>query len=333
MTRQIEFDLLKGLGILFVILGHSVPDFPVNLRADMVSGAVEQLMYAFHMPLFFICAGCMVQMADNKPFCDWGGYLIFLKKKFLRLMIPYLSFSILSLGLKLLFSSFTRSSVDFFSSIYGIVFEGKYFWFLYVMFEVLITIEFLKFLKLKVVYIWLIAIFFYLLGLSLNSNFLCLNRFGYYLIFTLIGMACYKSKSFIDVLIQRWYIVLLLLVTFVGLFLLRGSQVLILKEICRYALAICGTGLTYSLCLMIKKAQCRFTSLLSYIGIISLPVYLVHMINQLPIYYLVAKMDLPLPIISVVMIFMITTIITYFMVEIMLRISFLNYTIGMFPRR
>lgn len=273
-----------------------------------------------------------MQMADNKHSCD-GGYILFLKKKFLRLMVPYFSFSILSLGLKLLFSSFTRSSVDLFSSIYGIVCEGKYFWFLYVMFEVLITIEFLKMLNLKIKFILLIAIVFYLLGLSLNTNFLCLNRFGYYLIFTLIGMACYKSKSYIDVLIQRWYIVLLLFVIFVGLFLLRGSQVLIVKEICRYVLAICGTGLTYSLCLMIKKAQFRFTSLLSYIGIISLPVYLVHMINQLPIYYLVAKIDLPLPIISVVMIFMITAIITYFMVEIMLRIPFLNYTVGMSPIR
>lgn len=248
-------------------------------------------------------------------------------------MVPYLSFSILSLGLKLLFSSFTRSSVELFSSIYGIVCEGKYFWFLYVMFEVLITIEFLKIKKLKLVYIWLIAIAVYLLGLSLNTNSLCLNRFGYYLIFTLIGMVCYKNKSYIDVLLQRWYIVLLLFVIFVGLFLLRGSQLFIVREICRYALAICGTGLTYSLCLMMKKSQCKFTSLLSFIGIISLPVYLVHMINQLPIYYLVAKMNLPQPIISVAMIFLITTIITYFMVEIMLRIPFINYMIGMSPRK
>ena len=151
--------------------------------------------------------------------------MTFLKKKFLRLMIPYLSFSVLSLGLKLVFSSFTRSSVDLFSSIYGIVCEGKYFWFLYVMFEVLITIEFLKLLKLKIVYMWMVAIALYLLGSALNTNFLCLNRFGYYLIFTLIGMACYKSKSYIDVFLQRWYIVSLLLVLFVGLILLKGSQV------------------------------------------------------------------------------------------------------------
>ena len=72
-SRQIEFDILKGLGILFVILGHSVPDFPVNLRADFLSGTIEKLMYSFHMPLFFICAGNMIQMSENKQIMPGGG--------------------------------------------------------------------------------------------------------------------------------------------------------------------------------------------------------------------------------------------------------------------
>ena len=83
-SRLIEFDILKGLGILFVILGHSVPDFPVNLRADFLSGTIEKLMYSFHMPLFFICAGCMVQMFDSKQVVSGGGLL---KKRFLRLIV------------------------------------------------------------------------------------------------------------------------------------------------------------------------------------------------------------------------------------------------------
>lgn len=89
-SRSTQFDILKGLGILFVILGHSVPDFPVNLRADFLSGTIEKLMYSFHMPLFFICAGCMVQMFDSKQLVSGG----FLKKKFLRLIVPYMCFSI-----------------------------------------------------------------------------------------------------------------------------------------------------------------------------------------------------------------------------------------------
>ncbi len=62
--RQAEFDILKGIGILFVILGHSVPDFPVNLRADCLSRTLEEMVYAFHMPLFFICAGCVSQITE-----------------------------------------------------------------------------------------------------------------------------------------------------------------------------------------------------------------------------------------------------------------------------
>lgn len=76
MKRLIEFDILKGLGILFVILGHSVPDFPINLRTDTLSSTVEQIMYAFHMPLFFICAGCMIQMTDNKTHHLGGVFVL-----------------------------------------------------------------------------------------------------------------------------------------------------------------------------------------------------------------------------------------------------------------
>lgn len=289
-------------------------------------------MYAFHMPLFFICAGCMIQMTDNKTH-HLGGYLSFLKKKILRLSVPYISFSLVSLALKLLFSSFTRSSVDLCSSIYGIFLEGKYFWFLYVMFEVVITIELLKRMKLKTAHMWLVAIVFYLLGQYLNTNFLCLNRLGYYLLFTLIGITCYKVKPILDMLLKRWYLVLMLMGIFVGVFMLKGSESIFLNEIIRIILALCGTGLTYSLCLATKNTQGRFTSLTSYLGVNSLAIYLVHMINQLPVYYLVAKMNISPPIISVLMIFLITTLITYYMVETMLRIPFCCYLIGMSPRK
>lgn len=64
--RLPELDVLKGLGILFVILGHSVPDFPINLRADFASSTVESVLYGFHMPLFFLSAGFVLQVANNQ---------------------------------------------------------------------------------------------------------------------------------------------------------------------------------------------------------------------------------------------------------------------------
>ena len=238
-------------------------------------------------------------------------------------------FSIAVLILKILFSSFTRSGVDFCDSIYGIMFEGKYYWFLYVMFLVLTTVELLRRLKVKYLYVWLIAFSFYLLGLYLTTSFLCLNRFGYYFLFTMVGTLAYKYKSSIDKYVSHWYFNLLLFLVFASLFSVRVPDVLIIKELFRFILAIVGTTLTYSLSLWIKENCNKMTAILSYFGVMSLAYYLVHMINQLPIYYLVAKMNLPIPVLSVVAIFTITTLLTYIMVKIMNSIPICRFMMGM----
>jgi len=44
--RQEWLDVLKGFGILFVVLGHALAD-----------GGLKTYIYAFHMPLFFFVSG------------------------------------------------------------------------------------------------------------------------------------------------------------------------------------------------------------------------------------------------------------------------------------
>lgn len=106
-----------------------------------------------------------------------------------------LFFPFFSLALRCCFSAFTRSSVDIGTCVYGIFFEGKYFWFLYVMFGVLTMIEVLRTLKISLIWQLLIALFFYWIGLYTNSSFLCLNRFRYYLIYTVLGIVIYHKKE------------------------------------------------------------------------------------------------------------------------------------------
>lgn len=60
-----------------------------------------------------------------------------------------------------------------------------------------------------------------------------------------------------------------------------------------------------------------------------MPFYLVHMLNQLPVYYLVARFNLPVPILSVFAIFIITTALTYIMVVVMNKIPLCRYIMGM----
>lgn len=62
-------DMLKGIGILCVVLGHSTGD---------------RYVYLFHMPLFYILSGYMIKQ-PIKP----SAYI---SKSTIRLLIPYFSF-------------------------------------------------------------------------------------------------------------------------------------------------------------------------------------------------------------------------------------------------
>ncbi len=248
-------------------------------------------------------------------------------------MLPYLSFSLLSLLLRFVFSAFTRSDVNFLKGIYGIVFEGKYYWFLYVMFFVLAIIELMRELRFKSGYLWAVAFALYIIGLLLDTNFLCLNKLGYYFIFTLLGMGAFKHKAGIDKWLSRWYIVAIISALFVGLFVCRNSELLLFSELIRFAMAIIGTAIIYSLSLLIKNGRTGLAKVFSYLGIFSLPFYLVHMINQLPVYYLVAKFNLSVPILSVLAIFILTTALTYVMVVIMNKIPLCRCMMGMLRQK
>ena len=56
-NRIVSFDILKGGGILLVILGHI--QIPYMLKT---------VIYSFHMPLFFLCSGCFFRPISLREF-------------------------------------------------------------------------------------------------------------------------------------------------------------------------------------------------------------------------------------------------------------------------
>ena len=82
-TKRIEtIDIMKGLGIIMVMLGHQ--DLPVS-----------HLIYSFHMPLFFIIGGYLYKEKSVS---------LSLKNDFRRLVIPYVFASSLIIGNEMLMS-------------------------------------------------------------------------------------------------------------------------------------------------------------------------------------------------------------------------------------
>ena len=83
MNNRIDYiDSAKGIGILFVLIGH----------ACSLKYGLGQYFYSFHMPLFFIISGMLLCFKDNWK--DMDGISIF-KKKIKSLFYPYIVFSIL----------------------------------------------------------------------------------------------------------------------------------------------------------------------------------------------------------------------------------------------
>ena len=66
--------MLKGLGILLMMLGHLV----------IPEGMIRQLVYSFHMPLFFLISGSLV-----KDVSSWTEFVKFTKRNARRLLLPY----------------------------------------------------------------------------------------------------------------------------------------------------------------------------------------------------------------------------------------------------
>lgn len=67
MEREKSIDILKGIGILAVVIGHS-SDIPPQLH---------HLIFSFHMPLFFIASGIFYRKETMAKTIMGGGKLIY----------------------------------------------------------------------------------------------------------------------------------------------------------------------------------------------------------------------------------------------------------------
>ena len=106
MSKRIEYlDIAKGIGILLVVLGHN--DF------EAISLFAHQVIYSFHMPLFFFLSGYFLN--TSTPFFN------FLKKRFHALLKPYFFtiFLIYFTSVSLEKMGFNTAITRIFKSLYG----------------------------------------------------------------------------------------------------------------------------------------------------------------------------------------------------------------------
>ena len=126
-----EIDILKGIAITLVVLGHSVIVYPINLHEIFWCKTIYDFVRTMHMPLFFLVSGFCYSYRDN--------YAEYIWKKCKRILIPYLVFNIIDMLPRALLSSLVNRPRDFGESIYSICCEGGAYWFLYSLFLIFLV--------------------------------------------------------------------------------------------------------------------------------------------------------------------------------------------------
>lgn len=132
MTRIHYIDIMKGIGILFVILGH---------MQKLISSSILLLIYSFHIPLFYFISGMVY-----KERYDEYDKLEYVKKIGGSLLYPYLTLFVINMFYGLIKEGIVKFPKYVLSFLYSnFIFDSNYvgaIWFLCSLF----VVEFMFFL-------------------------------------------------------------------------------------------------------------------------------------------------------------------------------------------
>lgn len=85
-----EYDLLKAVAIVLVIVGHVTIGFTPQTytgQSTRLAQLVTSGIYLFHMPLFMAVSGAVYELSRGK--LSYQKFIPFVKVKFKRIIIPY----------------------------------------------------------------------------------------------------------------------------------------------------------------------------------------------------------------------------------------------------
>jgi len=279
MGRVVWVDYAKGIGIILVVLGHVL----LNSSNGAAAHLAARFIYSFHMPLFFFLAGLFVIKSVEKETTT-----NFILNKAKRLLYPYFIWSIFEGSIRCFLSSkMTIQNPVSISDLLAIPYQPIYqYWFVYVLFICFCAFS-LAYKKDKNLMGCLIitAIAFAYRDLP---DVQVIKSIFYMFIFFIIGAA--YSKYNVENMLKSMnpWIFPIITVLFVGVevIYLQGINTSFIK----FVIALLGIAFTIG-CSM-KIAKYNILSALKYLGSISMPIYLSHVLCTVTIRLLLNKVGL-----------------------------------------
>lgn len=273
-----EFNLLRGIAVVLVVLGHS---FIGGVEGISKLNYIHKIIYSFHMPIFFFISGFfatkLLELRTKKE------KLKFLKIKFLKLIVPYFSITILAIPIKLLLNSFVNRPIILSELLVDVILYPMNnpvvsLWFIYSLFIIfIISIILNKFKGIMRIVLGVIMLIFCGIYKIAIFNFygICRN-----IIFFLIGLnikGIYTQMK--KVIEQKKYIIVS--ISFIVLVCLNTINTAnnILTEVLYLLTGLSGIVLTLSIAISISENRIKF-NLLNLIGYYSFDIYVFSWFTQ-----------------------------------------------------
>lgn len=217
--RRIEWvDYLKAFACFLVVLGHLLQSLQkANLDAHTsITLFINFFIYLFHMPLF-MCMSGFLYCQKNEKF-TFEKYKKFEHKKIINLLIPYVTFYLLFIGINMLFAR-SVNRVRGIEDILNIFNKPMApYWFLYSLLSIFIVVPLIeKIFKYNKIRIFICFVFLKILSFLGKTNIYFIDTIMAYAIYFYFGAFVNKesrnkkNKSVTNVFLVIGYVVLSLI--------------------------------------------------------------------------------------------------------------------------
>lgn len=318
-----EIDIVKGIAILFVLWHHSFIKFPIYMLDIPWCKYAMAIHGTFYLNVFFLVSGYL--FAHSKPRTFAENF----KKKASRLLIPYLGYEAINLGVKMALPQLINRKVGgLLEYVEDMIFKGGELWFVYVLFIIfLIWPPILHRLNKKVlvgVIVLLMVVGNVLPGNLLGGIFLYPKVISYSVYFLVGYLLRYMDRNIL-MNERNFGIVTVLFVVFCCLLV----QIIHIPFVWQYVLAFVGCWFIWALSFQLLNAK-RIAHALSFCGKYSLSFYWLNGFALVPARMIVVKiLHVECTPVIAISIFLICVVSEVIVIMIIKKIPYVRTMVGM----
>jgi fucose 4-O-acetylase-like acetyltransferase len=264
-------DVAKGLGISLVVLAHVLAGISVAGMKEPLFDSAARFINVFHMPVFLVLAGVFAPRAVKKP------SFIFWRDKLANIVYPYVVWSIIQIGIQILMSRYTNTPMylyDFYKIFYQ---PPMQFWFLYGLFLYFVVYRIIHTCGGSAKLFFFVSI---LMSLSLNfcnlDDMSVLGRMRDNLPYFALGAMISQSILLLNY-VPSWILSTVIVGGF-GLTAVMFNITITPRLLVMLSLPLLGVVSVFCMAILLIRWQIKVTTIFTYIGQMSLEIYLVHVL-------------------------------------------------------